>query len=131
MTRDCGHSTGDDQRLRTFGEGGGTLTGTRSHFRGVVLPSSRGGFCDSWVPTAHAREALCFVNGPKPSGTCHVSQKTPDHSQSAALLVHAQWVTEAAAGRLSQKVRSCRREELSGRIWWWQKYRTGRFTFAP
>ncbi|CAI9586231.1 unnamed protein product [Staurois parvus] len=23
MTRDCGHSTGDDQRLWTFGEGGG------------------------------------------------------------------------------------------------------------
>ncbi|CAI9568507.1 unnamed protein product, partial [Staurois parvus] len=80
-SRDCGHSTGNDRdcghrtedhRLRTFGGRGSSdlnLTGTRSHFRGVVLPSSsRGGFCDSRVPTAHAREALRFVNGPEPSG---------------------------------------------------------------
>ncbi|CAI9555443.1 unnamed protein product [Staurois parvus] len=48
MTRDCGHSRGDDQRLRTVqemtadlwgGRGSGylNLTGTRSYFRGVVL----------------------------------------------------------------------------------------------
>ncbi|CAI9557624.1 unnamed protein product [Staurois parvus] len=66
MTRDCGHSTGDDQRLQTVkeitrdcgplgreGERVLNLTGTRSHFHGVVLPSSsRGGFCDSRVPNA-------------------------------------------------------------------------------
>ncbi|CAI9618365.1 unnamed protein product, partial [Staurois parvus] len=34
-----------------------------------------------WVLTAREREALHFVNGPASSGTCHVSHKTPDHSQ--------------------------------------------------
>ncbi|CAI9544684.1 unnamed protein product [Staurois parvus] len=85
MTRDC-------RPLGTEGSGYLNLTGTHSHFRGVVLPfSSRAGFCDSRFPTAHAREALHFVNGSASSGTSHVSQKTPDHSKSAALLTHAQW----------------------------------------
>ncbi|CAI9609191.1 unnamed protein product [Staurois parvus] len=54
MTRDCGHSTGDDQRLQTFGDP--DLTGTRSHFNGVVLPVvlwDTGQVPEdySWVPT--------------------------------------------------------------------------------
>ncbi|CAI9561441.1 unnamed protein product [Staurois parvus] len=47
------------------------MTGARSHFHGVVLPLV-------WAP------GWRFVNGPASSGTCHVSQKTPAHSQSAA-----------------------------------------------
>ncbi|CAI9542706.1 unnamed protein product, partial [Staurois parvus] len=52
------------------GRGSGylNLTGTRSHFRGVVLPLV-------WAPGC-AREALHFVIGPPSSGTCHVYQKT-------------------------------------------------------
>ncbi|CAI9569442.1 unnamed protein product, partial [Staurois parvus] len=73
MTRDCGHSTGDDQRLRTFGREGERVP----EFDRYPLPLprscpslffSRAGFCDSRVPTAHAREALRFVNGWAPTG---------------------------------------------------------------
>ncbi|CAI9581446.1 unnamed protein product, partial [Staurois parvus] len=72
MTRDCRPLGREGERVPEF-----------------ALPSSScAGFCDSRVPTAHAREALHFVNGPAPSGTCVVSQKTPHHSQRVA---HAQW----------------------------------------
>ncbi|CAI9545469.1 unnamed protein product [Staurois parvus] len=51
MTRDCGHSTGDDQRLLTFREGGAVtqiLTGIRSHF----IPSLSSGTHDRSQKTA-------------------------------------------------------------------------------
>ncbi|CAI9605003.1 unnamed protein product, partial [Staurois parvus] len=71
MTRDCGHSTGDDQRLQTFGEGGRylNLTGTHSHFRRVVPPPPP-----------------CSLVG-------HVTDPTrlQGHSQSTALLANVQW----------------------------------------
>ncbi|CAI9584284.1 unnamed protein product, partial [Staurois parvus] len=81
MTRDCRHSTGDDQRLRTVQEmtrdcGPLGREGERvPEFDRYPLPlprsclpsSSRAGFCDSRVPTAQVQEALRFVNGPAPS----------------------------------------------------------------
>ncbi|CAI9567815.1 unnamed protein product, partial [Staurois parvus] len=102
MTRDCGQYR-DDQRLwivqgmtaDLWGGGGSgylNLTDTRSHFRVVVLssylflyPAARclPGFCngarhDSWVPSAHEREALalCDWSGGfcHKNGICHVSQ---------------------------------------------------------
>ncbi|CAI9624038.1 unnamed protein product [Staurois parvus] len=78
MTRDCGHGTGDDQRLQTFGKRKGrgsgypNLTGTRSHFCGVVLPL----------------HFLGHVTGPR---------RLPDHSQSAVLLAHEQWAMKPQA----------------------------------
>ncbi|CAI9549797.1 unnamed protein product [Staurois parvus] len=67
MTGDCGH----------LGRGRGgswylNLTGTRSHFRGVVLPP----------------HLLGHVTGPR---------RLPDHSQSSALLAHAQWALDFEA----------------------------------
>ncbi|CAI9549675.1 unnamed protein product [Staurois parvus] len=41
--------------------------------RSSAAQSSRAGFCDSRVPTAHV---LRFVNDPMSSGTLHKSQKT-------------------------------------------------------
>ncbi|CAI9602887.1 unnamed protein product [Staurois parvus] len=84
MTRDCGHSTGDDQRLQTFWEWRGgsrylNLTGTRSHFRGVVLPP----------------HLLRHVTGPR---------RLPDHSQSAAHLAHAQWAPGCEAATCHSRV---------------------------
>ncbi|CAI9578064.1 unnamed protein product, partial [Staurois parvus] len=80
MTRDCGHSgtqeTADivqrpetvdtvQEMTRDWDIVQLNLTGTYSRFRGVVLPSSFcAGFCDSLVPTAHAREALRFYEWP-------------------------------------------------------------------
>ncbi|CAI9616389.1 unnamed protein product, partial [Staurois parvus] len=84
MTRDCGHSTGDDQRLQTFGEQKGrngypNLSGTRSHFHGVMLPP----------------HLLGHVTGPR---------RLPDHSQSEALLAHAQWALGCEAASYHSRV---------------------------
>ncbi|CAI9607556.1 unnamed protein product, partial [Staurois parvus] len=54
--------------------------------RSSAAQSSRAGFCDSRVPTAHV---LRFVNDPLSSGTHERSQKAPGHSQSEALLAPA------------------------------------------
>ncbi|CAI9591280.1 unnamed protein product, partial [Staurois parvus] len=61
---------------------------------GHSVPLSSGalssGFCsvgtghDSWVPSAHAQEAVLFVNGKVVPGTHDRSQKPPDQSQSAS-----------------------------------------------
>ncbi|CAI9539225.1 unnamed protein product, partial [Staurois parvus] len=61
---------------------------------GPSVPLSSGvlssGFCsvgtghDSWVPSAHAQEAVLFVNGKAVPGTHDRSQKPPDQSQSAS-----------------------------------------------
>ncbi|CAI9583700.1 unnamed protein product, partial [Staurois parvus] len=82
MTGDCGHSTGDDQRLQTHGPATQLCSGT------LPVPLSSGalssGFCsvgtghDSRVPSAHAHEAVLFVNGKAVPGTHDRSQKPPD-----------------------------------------------------
>ncbi|CAI9556911.1 unnamed protein product, partial [Staurois parvus] len=61
---------------------------------GHSVPLSSGtlssGFCsvgtghDSWVPSAHAQEAVLFVNGKAAPGTHDRSQKPPDQSQSTS-----------------------------------------------
>ncbi|CAI9559976.1 unnamed protein product, partial [Staurois parvus] len=61
---------------------------------GHSVPLSSGalssGFCsvgtghDSRVPSAHAQEAVLFVNGKAVPGTHDRSQKPPDQSQSAS-----------------------------------------------
>ncbi|CAI9615949.1 unnamed protein product, partial [Staurois parvus] len=83
MTRDCRHSTGDDQRLRTYygrlpetadiRRGGGVDTG----FDRYPLPLPWR--CPFPLPP---RNLLGHVTGPR---------RLRGHSQSAALLAHAQW----------------------------------------
>ncbi|CAI9595731.1 unnamed protein product [Staurois parvus] len=71
MTRDCGHSTGDDQRLQTFVERG----------RGRYL---------NLVPAPTSVE----LSSPPPCSLVgHVTGPTRlrEHSQSSALLDHVQW----------------------------------------
>ncbi|CAI9560823.1 unnamed protein product [Staurois parvus] len=67
MTRDYGHSTGDDQRLQTYG-GGGLVP----EFDRYPLPLSQ-----SCPPTLPPRSVVGHVTGPR---------RLRGHSQSAVLL---------------------------------------------
>ncbi|CAI9601559.1 unnamed protein product, partial [Staurois parvus] len=104
MTRDCGQHR-DDQRLRTVQMtadlwGGGERVPEFDRYPlfrscSLILPVPRSSRAlssrllvgvghDSRVPSAHAQEAVLFVNGKAVPGTHDRSQKPPDQSQSAS-----------------------------------------------